>query len=369
MKKRESGFSLVELLIAMVVTLLISSAIFALVKVAQETARRTPVMAERQQNLRSALVMLQRDVENGGQLLPSWRQVFTDGLNGAGVANASGGNTDILEIFGNDGVCPDLDVCKSTGASITTKQTFPACVNLPGLAMLYNDKDFGVFWLCPPGNGQNQSCSGKGDNGHAVMPHGRAPEFNPPGGPPFTPTKLAAMQVDRYEIHIDSTNAADPWHVVGDGSPNLWRSPHGGVDTSGSGCGGKGPGGGPDTGWKLIARGIEDMQIQYRVSGKDAKGNLVPGAYADPENPSDATFTAGAWQDVPGTVVETDYSTIVREVKITLVARTVGEQHLQGESIPAVGSTAAIRGSVTTSMTPRAALLWLQTAPGGAQWR
>jgi hypothetical protein len=156
-------------------------------------------------------------------------------------------------------------------------------------------------------------------------------EFNPPGGPDFTPTQMSAVQVVRYEIRIDAS----------DGSPNLWRSPTGGVSTAGSGCGAGGAG---TDGWRMVARGIEDLQVEYRNG-------------------------TGAWSSSPGPIVAGDYSKLVREVRLTLTSRVVNEGILEGESVPTAGAARAVRGQLTTTLTPRAVLAWLAQAEPEPLWR
>jgi len=335
----EAGFSLAEMLVALTVTALISGSIFTMMTVAQRTAKREPALADRQQNIRAALMLIERDVMNAGQDVPASVQTFKEGLNAVGPMGPYAQNSDFLQIVGNDGRCPTLDVCSpgqsgGTGVSISTKQPFPACMSLPGLIMLSSSTDSGIFWACPPGNGANASCGGHAagggaDNGHAVVPP-RVPEFNPPGGPDFTPQFMSTIQVVRYEIRIDT-----------DGTPNLWRSPVGGVDMSGISCGG-GAGGG-SAGWQLVARGIEDLQVQY------LNGN-------------------GAWLDDPG-LVSADYATLVRQVRITLSGRTVNESNLQGQSRPTNTAVTAVRGQLTTIITPRAVLTALAQADPEPLWR
>ena len=80
----ESGFSLIELLVAMVITLIVSGAIFGLMTAGQNAFRREPELAERQQNIRLAMDLITRDIANAGSGLPPLSQVFTTGLSGFG---------------------------------------------------------------------------------------------------------------------------------------------------------------------------------------------------------------------------------------------------------------------------------------------
>jgi hypothetical protein len=106
------------------------------------------------------------------------------------------------------------------------------------------------------------------------------------------------------------------------------------------------PGEGGD--WQLVASGIEDLQVEYL--NNDGAGAGV------------------GWAPDPGTVTPPDYGTLVREVRVTLRARTTGQQNLQGESV-SVGGVTAIRGRLASVTSPRAALFALSIGPpvGNAQ--
>jgi type IV pilus assembly protein PilW len=64
--QNQSGFTLVELLIAMVVALLVSAAIFASYKVQQQTHKAQMQVTEIQQNLRAAMEMMSREFKMVG---------------------------------------------------------------------------------------------------------------------------------------------------------------------------------------------------------------------------------------------------------------------------------------------------------------
>ena len=97
MKRQPEGFSLVELMVAMTVTLIVSGAIYGLLTSGSNAFRREPEVADRQQNIRLAMDLLTRDVFNAGTALPPFGQAFTildpagagtctSGLNGCGMA-------------------------------------------------------------------------------------------------------------------------------------------------------------------------------------------------------------------------------------------------------------------------------------------
>src|SRR5262245_23827633 len=72
----QAGFSLIELLVALVVTLVISGAVFGVIASGNNAFRREPEISDRNQNIRVAMDMITHDVETGGMELPPLMQVF-----------------------------------------------------------------------------------------------------------------------------------------------------------------------------------------------------------------------------------------------------------------------------------------------------
>ena len=222
-QRREPGFSLIELMVAMTVTLIITGAVFKLVTAGQTAFRREPALADRQQNIRVAIDLISQDLYRAGSGLPEFAQALTDGLDGVGPAGSGGADADELEIFAAE-ECPALQVCKVSGTSMTTFATLSACYKLPALVLLANDTEWHPYWAELPGGGASSSCSGGGggSNGHVVFPPGHS-DYNNPGGPNhvFTnpPQWMLVGEVIRYRVNIDT-----------DGTPNLERSAFGGND-------------------------------------------------------------------------------------------------------------------------------------------
>jgi prepilin-type N-terminal cleavage/methylation domain-containing protein len=333
-RRLERGFSLVELMVAMAATLIVSGAVYGLVTAGHSAFRREPALADRQQNVRVALDLIGRDAFRAGYGLPTFAQVFTDGLDGLGDLGSGGEATDELEIFAAAD-CPILNVCAlnamGTGASITTFQPLTACYKFPSVIFLSDDEsdewDWGAYWAEKPGTGTTASCDpgGGGDNDHVVIPPGQSGGdiVNPPGGlAGWIPDLMALGQVIRYRVQRDA-----------EGVPELQRSEFGGrllPDGSSS--------------WQTIARGIEDLQVEY-------------------ENGT-------AWQDVPGLIscepncaapTPAEYARLVRRVRVTLSARAL-EANLTGQRTSAVGN--AVRGELSTDVAPRAANTTLQMGAG-----
>ena len=71
-----------------------------------------------------------------------------------------------------------------------------------------------------------------------AIPPGQS-DLNYPGGPSFVPDYILVGEIARYRIAVDT-----------DGVPNLERSRTGGVDVG-------------EATWQIVARGIEDLQVEY----------------------------------------------------------------------------------------------------------
>jgi prepilin-type N-terminal cleavage/methylation domain-containing protein len=355
--RKERGFSLVELIVAMTVTLIVSSAIYGLLTSGGNAFRREPELADRQQNIRAAMDLIARDVFGAGAAMPTFAQVFTRNdptgtcnasLNSCGqpgtmgpVAAAARGDdedTDVLEILSTDEQCSNLSVCSDpspagTAATFAIREAVPQCLGVPGLVMLVNSP-------APPTNASFAIQAVTATGSAVACPAGAAP----PNGnltltallaPPFAVGPFAASDtVFLYRARLVRYRIApnpDPL----DQTPSLWRTESGLFQPNGAAApepGGAGfnPAGSP---WQLVARGIEDMQLEYR-------GN-------------------GAWLNQPPVSLPNDWTTLVRQVRITLSARA-NAANLGGESTAGGGAPNAVRGQLSTVVMPRAAFGELQ---------
>lgn len=381
--RHERGFSLVELMVAMTVTLIVSGAIYGLLTSGSNAFRREPELADRQQNIRSAMDLVSRDVFNAGAALPTFSQAFTrtdagggcnGDLNGCGVlgtmgqaaADARGAgdpsqNTDVLEIVSTDERCPQMTLCCTTagcaavvpGAAgeFTTREVVPQCLNLPGLALLTTvtgtaANDWFVLQPATASTGTPADCDPGGDprNGNLTL-GARLDAWLPAAAiaspavssaaPPTTPVVfLYRGRIVRYRI----APSTDPL----DDAPSLWRSESGRYATDGSVVMEPNESGFTLAGspWELVARGIEDLQIEYQTA-------------------TGTPPVAGAWENQPPTVTSGDWNSLVRRVRITLSARA-NAPNLQGATTAAGVPVDAVRGQLSTVVTPRAAFQELQ---------
>jgi type II secretory pathway pseudopilin PulG len=390
----EQGFSLIELMAAMVLTVVVSGAIFGLLTAGGSAFRREPEVADRQQNIRIAMDTIARDIDNAGAGLPLVSQVFTHTddptggpaatgagtpyLNGAGPQGVMGAagearrgaaptgtgvdtsdNSDILEMLMADSACPVFRLCvppsgpptlDGTALTVHTREKTPAntCLVPPGspgatgLVLLTDNRLFTIqpATLLAP----DATCLGA--NGVLTLADA-LPEWLPAGGAPLvaSPTGIPALAYSARVVRYVIAPGLDPL----DPSPGLWRSETGRYDTSGA------PAPVPVVGatnWQLVARGIEDLQVEYLNGG---------GLWSN--NPGVIPPAAG------GNCTLAECNTVVRRVRVTLSARALAPL-LAGETVPAGGPAPnAVRGQLMSVLTPRAAVLGLQAASATSEWQ
>ena len=365
MMRKERGFSMVELMVAMTITLIVSGAIYGLLTSGSTAFRREPELADRQQNIRVAMDLVSRDVYNAGASLPAFSQVFTridpgggpcvgsEGLNGCGPAGTLGAAaalgrgdastaSDVLEIVSTDERCRAQSACSGTPASaglLVLRGRVPSCLGLPGLLLLTDNTSF-TIQPADLGTG-TELCNGgdAGQNGKVVLMTASLGSWTPAATmappstspPPATPVVFVyGARVARYMI----APSGDPRDTV----PALWRSAGGrfaagGGTTPDPGTAGFTQAGSP---WELVARGIEDLQIEYQ-SGADAT----------------------VWTNRPPLVVTPTWDTLVRQVRITISARAQAP-NLQGATRAGGTGPDAVRGQLTTVVVPRGAFNELQ---------
>jgi hypothetical protein len=252
-------------------------------------------------------------------------------------------NTDVLEIVSTDEQCPVQSVCSAitpgTAGLYITREGVPATMRLPGLALLTDGASFVVQPAQPVSAGVVQCASGSARNGNLTLgvlpdafrpPAAALPQPNTAPWPPVIAPTIFLYQgrVVRYRI-APSNDPNDP-------GPALWRSETGRYDSSGAialepGMSGFPGGSSP---WELVARGIEDLQIEYMP------GDLL-------------------WHNLPPVSTANDWTSLVRQVRITLSARA-SAANLQGQTTAGGGAPDAVRGQLSTTVAPRAAFNELQ---------
>jgi hypothetical protein len=226
-----------------------------------------------------------------------------------------------------------------------TREARPACLRLPGLVLLTDNRLFAVQSASAAGT--NTPCGGGASppNTNLTLTAGLLPwaaGLPAPNVavPPAEPVVfLYRARVVRYRI-APSTDPLDT-------APALWRSESGRYDANGAVMVEPGASGftlAAGSPWELVARGIEDLQVEYQ-------SETAPGVVA--------------WANEPPISILDNWTTLVRQVRITLSARATAA-NLQGETTAAGGAPNAVRGRLATVVAPRAAFTDLQMCLGAA---
>jgi prepilin-type N-terminal cleavage/methylation domain-containing protein len=97
----QSGFSLIELTVAMVVTLIVTGAIYGLLAGGQSAFRREPELSDRQQNIRVAMDVIMKDIASAGAGHPGGAGLHRglDSSTGAPLARNLNRSPDELEMI------------------------------------------------------------------------------------------------------------------------------------------------------------------------------------------------------------------------------------------------------------------------------
>jgi prepilin-type N-terminal cleavage/methylation domain-containing protein len=359
-RERQGGFSLIELLVAMTITLIVSGAIYGLLASGQNAFRREPELTERQQNIRLAMDIIMRDTANAGVGLPPFAQIFTTGLDTdtGSPAGPSGAQSDALEMLTGGGrdsepVCAHPNNGAATDQKLfLTRQVVNPLIDPDGAAQprlvflvlsRQNDSNADDRWTArrvtaegvedpgPPPGVVPPDCSAGTDHATVTFDAGTAGNaatlcVNAPVEPagnitgPCTSlqvTRIAFADQVRYRIRPGA-----------DGVPVLERSST------------QNPGGTFET----LARGIEELQVQYT-------------SVADPATWLDDAPVVSDPTDTPPAPTA-NYGTLISQVRVTLTSRSEA-QNLAGASTGAGGSPTRVRGSLTSTSAPRSTLMHL----------
>ena len=296
----------------MVLTLVVSGAIFGLLTAGGNAFRREPEVADRQQNIRIAMDTIARDIENAGAGMPLVSQVFTHTDDPTGGPAPTGAGTPVPERRGTPGRArrrgrgparrrPRPAPAPTPPTTATSSRSLMADAELPRLPRVRSRParqrhggppcphprgDPRQACLVPPGDpGDHGARPAHGQpavhhpardpqgRGHGLRRHGRGtngeldladalPEWptvrrrGPHGVAGGIPALAYSAQVVRYMI----APGLDPL----DTSPGLWRSETGRYDATGAAAPAPVVG---TTNWQIVARGIEDLQVEYLNGG------------------------------------------------------------------------------------------------------
>jgi len=354
----QSGFSLIELMVALTVTLVVSGAIYGLLSGGQSAFRREPELTDRQQNARVALNIIMRDIANAGSGMPKFIQTFSQNLNNCTNSTTCPVDTgritrpdvpaevpDELEMLTNSGTKENEPACHTAGqgnsTQVTTVRNVGSNVGTNQIVLLFTtsgqwtirnvvstNSNSSSAGNCDGGNQAHSNLnfnSGNNDVTGLNQPQGvcQPNGFGTVTASPCEVDQVSFATVVRYRIRLDASGVPVLQRWSSDNSSLLAA----GVQT-----------------YQTIARGIEDLQVQYTQAS-----------------------SPNTWVDGAPQVVNNDFTTLITQVRVTLIARAEGRK-LQGEKTSASGRT-NVRGTLTSTGTPRATLVNLNSAPAAQrQW-
>ena len=389
----EAGFSMMELLVAMVVTTIIGGAIFGIMQIAQTSFRREPEIVDRHQNIRMAMDLIMRDLGDAGVgLVPAtdeqatkatFIQIFSPTSNESGgsvnncagdpsltqpgqgacpqSATVAGENTDDLEMISNPNAdCPAEKPCGYNGsASNLFMEANGSCVKKADMVLvLMADGTWTIRAIQRTFHNSGGDCENSGTHG--------AVGFNPNWGPEgvnVTPADLCndegigtagentGPNVNCTPVYLTRAELIT-YHVRdcrdGSGLTCLWRratSNMAGLDADDEGVLSDFLGG-----YTMVARGIDDLQVQYA-----------------------AAATPDTWVDSPPIITPDDgaannHGARTLKVRVTLSGRTA-DHRLAGAMQDASGDTPALRSQLVSVSSIRSTLTALGMADGALKWQ
>jgi prepilin-type N-terminal cleavage/methylation domain-containing protein len=363
-RAREAGFSLVELIVAMAVTLLITGAVYGLIAGGQTAFRREPELAERQQNIRLAMDLIMKDIANAGAGLPPFVQTFRPGLDAcAGCPQGpDGALTDEIEIVTNSESRDTEPVCRDAVGAPTTNQTNVRLMRdtnalgalnpvNPGLVVIPFTLDgrwtLRTITAATRQTGQPAfTCTTAGNHTLLTFLNGDANGLNAVTNLPCDPGNgwgnvapncqiigISFANVVRYRIRNDAS--VPPVPMLERWSSDAQNAFVGGLPNPAA--------------FQVLARGIENLQVEYlRADG-------------DPN-------VAASWTANAPAVVSPQFPSLITQVRVRLAARSEA-RNIQGSTTSATGGS-AIRGTLVSSASPRATLQNLTLAsPAPILWR
>lgn len=281
-KKSQSGFSLIEMMLAMSLTIVLTGVVFSLMKKGQETFVVESSRSELTQNFRAAMDLISRDIQAAGAGIPGFLGPIA-GIDGTGT------NPDVLMVMYGNSAFPAVDVTVppvSSTSGMTTQ--IPLTPFTPGTYFLYtvaqpqdnspNISDYAEFRVF-----DLPSSAFPLTGGVVLTPTARGVNFDGQSSSfwdsTVDPPSSAALRVARVDEVVQYRLLST--------SRELQRNRN-------------------DSGWVTIARGITDFQLRYSTE----KFNSTTG-----------TFDAPVWQDQ---VLKSDVSNraLIRSVELTISAGT-----------------------------------------------
>lgn len=305
-KTNEQGFSILEMLVAMSITIGLTGTLFYFFKRAQDTFVVDGARTDLNQNFRAALDLMARDVQAAGAGIPLFFGPIAGKDGGGANANPSLNPADsILVLYGNSNVSPvaikDTETFPAPVSSASTIYTdIPTTTFAPGNYILYTiaqphvpttmaDSQFSLFNLASDGAITNVSSGG------IVV------------GRQLTPTAFSLHSDANYWNHTLSFPTSSSLRVVPLDEVIEYT-----VDTASSELRRNRN----RTGWVSVARGIYNLQVRYQIETFDAVTETYTPSWVNQVNQSDTNNRA-----------------LIRAVEITIFGRTqmTGDGDKQGQ--------------------------------------
>ena len=215
-----SGFTLIEVMISMMITLIVMSAVFALLSRGQSTFQREPEIADMQQSARAALDMVAKDAIQAGAGLPPEFPAFDGVDNGDNdpdeiwIVGALGGSYEMSEPVEVD---PTSFTGDQDGSAFKTTGDW-ANLEIGDLVVLYDNLPINGYWLMgyvqdvqPDGLGQMditlEPDPPAGEPGGTVLEDYKWRGETPPGPgwAAWEPALVSPISVVRYYAEPDAS--------------------------------------------------------------------------------------------------------------------------------------------------------------------
>ncbi len=317
------GFTLIEVLVSMAITVIVMGAVFGLLTQGQKSFEREPQIADLQQSARSALDMVSRDVLQAGAALPPEFPSFTPRILD-GTVGDQGAAPDVLEIVGavqtpgvirqDPEIVENFDGFALTG-SIMQSQTV---LQMGDMVLIYNNEPNNSQWLMTFVQSATQSPS--------TSPSGFQMDltFGPSYGGTTVPAHFSRY-ID-FNIGFVTPVSVVRYDTMLNGQDLILRRQ---VDFQNS----------------IPVGMVDDFQVAYLV------GTQPQIEQNDPPHPHPSP-----------TAATIQHQNIISGVRITVAARST-EENLEGSTQGASGNY--IRKTFSSNVCPRNILGGLQERTGG----
>lgn len=332
--KSQAGFSLVEIVVAIPMTLLTMGVVYAVLAAAQRSFVSDPARADRQQNIRVAMETIATDVAAAGVSLPAFVQTFTPGLDDDPEAptapDRAPAHADGFEVLTNLEGHELEPVCGRTGGAVTRIFAANVWSDVPdgGVALILTSGDRWTARQLSRVSTEvavdEMPCDTAVDHVVFQLTPGQGDPTLNVAGDLCAPSGLGtATEPGACEVVSVSPASIVSYRIrVGeDGVPNLERRSS--ASFSGRNYA---------TAFEVVARGIEDLRLEYAQVG-----------------------TPDVFRPTVSPVVAGDYRTLVSLVRITLAARTTGGGP---ESHSTLVSTVSVRAALAHAAQASSEPVW-----------